>query len=631
MINYPFNARHLTTLLLAALLTTLSACAPLSLDSDSAETPEQALEAAQAESDRGEAQKYLLGMADRFRQDNNPEGARMLLRSDLMAEPSDESREQYFLLSMATANDLEDRDWAEALAEQLPLDLFQRYDQDLQREALKQQLAVYDLAAEPLNKALTLMAAGSVLDQDDPQRTNDRIWQALKQTPERQLQQAGNRSIGFDSQGWLELAMALREPGMTLDAQGRVIREWQANWAGHPAATDLPGELSLISMLSSERPQKIALALPMSGNLASAGKAIRDGFMAAFYTDGSDSAGDLEITVTDTSERDFADIYRELVKEGADLIVGPLDKDALGQAADLDERPVPVLGLNYLRDQRDAPSGLYQFGLSAEDEARQIADRLQADQLNQVLVMIPAGEWGDRVESALMERLQQNGGTALDVERFFNSDNLRSVVADVLGIDVSRQRAIDVEQTIGQNLEFEPRRRQDVDAIVMVAQPTTARQLKPLFAFYFAGDLPVYSPSLVYEGSPDPSRDRDLNQVRFTDIPWVLEEDDDLRDRVQEVFSGLDGQLGRLAALGADAYELGTRLPLMEQVPETRVDGLTGELAMENGRRIRRIQQWAYFRSGVPEELPPAVVVHDGFGESAPETRGSDGQRDLQE
>lgn len=33
------------------------------------------------------------------------------------------------------------------------------------------------------------------------------------------------------------------------------------------------------------------------------------------------------------------------------------------------------------------------------------------------------------------------------------------------------------------DVEFEPRRRQDADAIVMVAEPTVARQFKPLFAF----------------------------------------------------------------------------------------------------------------------------------------------------
>ena len=165
--------------------------------------------------------------------------------------------------------------------------------------------------------------------------------------------------------------------------------------------------------------------------------------------------------------------------------------------------PVPVLGLNYLPREVTAPDGLYQFGLSAEDEARQIANRLDAEGIDQILVLIPTGNWGDRLETALLDQLAENGGIALDIERYFREDNLRAVTADLLGITVSRDRAIDVERTAGIDVEFEPRRRQDADGIVMVAEPTVARQFKPLFAFYFGGDLPVYSPSI--EG-PGPER-----------------------------------------------------------------------------------------------------------------------------
>ncbi|MDX1636018.1 MAG: penicillin-binding protein activator, partial [Marinobacter sp.] len=455
----------------------------------------------------------------------------------------------------------------------------------------------------------------------------------LKRVPASAIRNRSEQAIGYDSQGWFELALMLREPGMSLEDQGKAIRSWQANWAGHPAASQLPSELSLITMLSQERPEKIALALPLSGPLASAGAAVRDGFMAAFYADPSADDFDIEITITDTHEKAFGNLYAELRKDNPDLIVGPLEKESLAAVMQQEAMPVPLLALNYYDQAQPPPRNLYQFGLSAEDEARQIARRLQQEGHKQVLALIPEGDWGNRVEQALRDALAQTGGVALDVQRFFRGDNLRAVTADLLGINTSRDRAIAIERTIGANVEFEPRRRQDVDAIVMVAQPTVARQFKPLFAFYFAGDLPVYAPSIVYEGRPDPSRDRDLNQVRFTDIPWVLTAENPRRREATQAFPTMGGQLGRLYAMGVDAYRLSKRLPLLRQVEGSSVEGLTGRLTMTDDGRIEREQMWAVFEQGTPRLLPepPATTdeQEDDAGAAVQRTGGQEGQQPL--
>ncbi|PTB90698.1 LppC family lipoprotein, partial [Marinobacter sp. B9-2] len=189
--------------------------------------------------------------------------------------------------------------------------------------------------------------------------------------------------------------------------------------------------------------------LPLEGPLATAGKAIRDGFLAAYYLDDSADRGETDIRIFNTAGTSFSDLYKQLSEQDIDLIVGPLEKEALAGLGSMNTLPVPALGLNYLPADTKPADGLYQFGLSAEDEARQIADRLAAEQLRQVLVLIPGGEWGDRVEAALLKRMASHDGVALDIERFYREDNLRAVTADLLGITVSRDRAIQVERTIG--------------------------------------------------------------------------------------------------------------------------------------------------------------------------------------
>ncbi len=620
------NSSRLAALLAMAMI--LAGCSPMSLNREAAQTPDEFIAVAQDMGDPVEAQRYLLKTADQLQGEGRHKEARTLLQSEPLTPPEPSLRAQYLLLAMAGAVALEDRDWARQIADGLGIDQYSQYREDLVPQAARLQVEIFRLARQPLQAAMTLIStpSGLVLPADE---RSDRIWQLLKRVPASRIRQQGEQAIGYDTQGWFELALMLRQPGISLEQQGKSIRQWQQNWSDHPAASQLPSELSLITRLSQERPEKIALALPLSGPLASVGAAVRDGFMAAFYSDPSAADYDITITVTDTHEQVFGNLYDELRKDNPDLIVGPLEKESLASVMQRDAMPVPLLALNYHDQPGEPPRDLYQFGLSAEDEARQIARRLQQEGQEQVLVLIPEGDWGNRVEQALREALGQRGGVALDVRRFFRDDNLRAVTADLLGINTSRDRAIAIERTIGQNVEFEPRRRQDVDAIVMVAQPNVARQFKPLFAFYFGGDLPVYSPSIIYEGRTDPSRDRDLDKVRFTDIPWVLQPDNPLRQDAIQAFPNMGAQLGRLFAMGVDAYRLSKRLPLLRQVEGSSVQGLTGRLTMGPEGRVQREQMWAIFEQGTPRVLPETEPTPAGETDE-PASSVNDRQQDSQ-
>ncbi|WP_228257411.1 penicillin-binding protein activator [Marinobacter sp. NP-4(2019)] len=602
MIKHCLTLRTLITVLLLTMLAT--GCASVNLEAQP-ETASQAIEVASSHSDRNEAQRYLLRSADWFQSQNDHESVRSILQSEPMAKPAGELKDQYLLLSMGSATALEDSAWARQLANQLQPDQFLNYERGLMARAATLQADTLQLADDNLSAAATLILLAQSDTRQNAQQIHDRIWQTLKATSDKQLSEQGGEIIGYEAQGWIELTGILRKPDMNLDQQGRAVRQWQNNWPGHPAAVTPPSELQLIASLAETRPEQITLALPLEGPLASAGKAIRDGFFAAYYDDQSADRSKTSIRVVNTAGQNFRDLYQELTREDQDLIVGPLEKEALQSLTDLNTLPVPVLGLNYLPQGTAAPGGLYQFGLSAEDEARQIADRLRQENNDQALALIPQGEWGDRLETALLERMAANGSTALDIERYFREDDFRAVVADLLGITASRERAIDVERTAGVNVEFEPRRRQDADAVVMVAEPTIARQFKPLFAFYFGGDLPVYSPSMVYEGSHDPSRDRDLNNVIFTDIPWVLDDQNEFRNTATQALPDMRGQLGRLFAMGADAWKLSKRLPLLRQVEGASIEGQTGVLTMASEGSIHRQQMWARFTNGTPQLLTP--------------------------
>ena len=607
MISFIPNFRNPATLL--AFLLLMSGCASVNLNTFDAPNAEEALTAAAGEPDRKLAHQYLLREAEGFLDRKQPQAARILLQSEQIANIDDSLRDLQQLLAMRTIIALEDTTWARQIASIVSPGQFLNYDRRQLNRVANLQTELYKLANQPSRAAMTLILLAESDTGANVQALHNRIWQTLKTTPDAALTSEAAKSIGYESQGWLELASLLRNPDLTIEQQGRAIRRWQSNWPGHPAAETLPDDLKMVASLAESRPEKIAMAMPLNGPLASAGAAIRDGFFAAYFREKANNPSDVSIRVFDTSSRPFSEIYQQLVNEEYDLIVGPLEKESLAVLGKMNSLPLSVLGLNYLPRGMEPPAGLYQYGLSAEDEARQIADRMTESGVKQILALIPMGNWGDRLEQALLAQLNARGGMALDIERYFREDNLRAVTADLLGVTVSRQRAIDVEQTAGIDVEFEPRRRQDADGIVMIAEPKIARQFKPLFAFYFGGDLPVYSSSMIYEGNPDPSRDRDLNGVIFTDTPWTLNDTDRFRDSAQEAMPELRGQLGRLFAMGADAWTLSNRLSLLRYMEGATVEGQTGLLSMDSTGGVRRIQLWAQFSNGAPEllESQPAL------------------------
>ena len=176
----------------------------------------------------------------------------------------------------------------------------------------------------------------------------------------------------------------------------------------------------------------------------------------------------------------------------------------------------------------------------------------------------------------------------------------------LLNIDESENRARTLRATLQTDLKFEPRRRQDADFVFMAAFPRQARQIPPQLKFFYAGDLPIYATSHIYDGRPDPAKDRDLDGVNFTDMPWLLgEQTTPLRQAVEAAWPSAGG-LRRLQALGADAYQLIPYLTLLRGSSYEEFAGATGRLTVGNDNRVRRTPLWARFSKGAPVPLAQA-------------------------
>ena len=422
------------------------------------------------------------------------------------------------------------------------------------------------------------------------------VWQNLERTNKQQLLTAFPNAADPQWRGWLALALINRQTDSEMQ---RELVQWRTENPGHPAANPLPGGLDYL-LASSSQNGKVALILPLSGQLAQAGKAVLDGFLAAHYADSSAGQATNEILVIDVGEFPSAsNAYGEALREGASIVVGPLSKEALADLATRPERPIPILALNRIHPILPAQgSALVQLSLAPEDEAISVAELAFGRGARRAIIITPAGDWGNKVETALRERWASLGGTIASNTTYSTYDDYSSSVTSALSLDASEQRASDLRTTIGINIEFTPRRRQDADAIFLLSHNgAEARSIRPLLAFHYAGDLPVYAISNIYNGIPD-ERNQDLNGIQLVETPWLLGANPDLLAALAT--GGVkSGNYTRLNALGADAYLVQSNFLRLQSGADALMRGNTGLLSMDPTLSIKRQLSPATFDAGV--------------------------------
>ncbi len=399
--------------------------------------------------------------------------------------------------------------------------------------------------------------------------------------------------------GWMELAQVVKlQMAQPAELTG-ALAAWRERFPEHPALQAyLTGLLEQQGLSSSDH---IAILLPRNGPYANVAAAVRDGFMAAWYQQQSSHRPQLRFYDSSNLEETLR-TYQQAVLQGAQWVVGPLDKDAVNMLMQMESLPQPVLALNQIEDASSFLPNLYQFGLAPEDEAEQVAERAWLEGHQRALILTPSGNWGDRIGERFRQRWESLGGQVLESQRYNPSENdFSPPIRQLLSIDESKARILALEQLLGMQLESEVRRRNDADFIFLAARPKQGRQLGPQLKFHHAGNLPIYATSHIYSGIADSEKDRDLGHISFVDTPWLLDDERDStlsRSRLQELIPGVKGQYARLYAMGIDSYNLLANLEPLREQPGRTFSGKSGTLYLDTYNRLHRLLAWADMQKG---------------------------------
>jgi len=402
----------------------------------------------------------------------------------------------------------------------------------------------------------------------------------------------------------------------TVNLEASIIT-WQQRYPDHPALVNIIPEIIDTSRQLAEQPSQVALLLPFTGKYNDASIAIREGFMAAWYESRDDKP---IIKIYNTDTENVVAKYAQAITEGADFVVGPLQKPAITKLIEQSDITVTTLVLNQYDGEYDisnssSPSPLpaiIQFGLSPEEEAKQVAERAWFDGRARAISITTGDERSRRIHDAFASHWQEIGGTLLEhVNIGQDVKELSNPVKSVLNIDQSEQRSKTLRSKLQRSLKTETRRRQDVDLIFMAVPPNIARQLVPQLRYYGTEDIALYSISNIYTGNINTREDSDINGVLFVDMPWVIDPENEyspLNRMIERYQKPSLSAYKRLYAFGIDAYRLIPRLAELSLQPTQQYVGKTGYIKINEGGQVQRRLIWAQFVDGKPELTDAAIL-----------------------
>ncbi len=424
---------------------------------------------------------------------------------------------------------------------------------------------------------------------------NDQLmWQDLIRLPERRLVELANKTRDRVLAGWFERAAIHKRYAHDPKAREAAVQRWAMANPNHPASRDVTVDPRFTGKAQVSRPQKVALLLPLEGELSAAGQAIRDGFMSAYKAQGSS----VQVVSYNTNDGPITSIYSRAVADGADMVIGPLTKDRVMQLSQLGDLPVTTLALNYIdrfsnTSMMAAHPNFFQYSLAPEDEGKQIAEFTWQEGHRSAIIIRRKSDWSPRAAGAFIDTWRSLGGEIAE-EHEYSDENLAQMVKQVMQFNKYRKgRTTYRTLPSGLRVAVQPRRRNDADLIVMMSSPIEGRQIIPALDYYFAKDIPVYATRHVYADLQFNKDDSDMKGVRFTAIPWAF------------IKSEKDSR-GLLHAMGMDAFLLQESLGLL--IDQGFLQGMTGRLTMQPDQRIERRTDWGVFNEdGKVVRLPAST------------------------
>jgi len=338
----------------------------------------------------------------------------------------------------------------------------------------------------------------------------------------------------------------------------------------------------------------IALILPLkssSPSLVLSANAVQQGFLAA----ANSLLREYPVRIYSSVDegRDVLDHYRQAIANGALAVAGPLTRPGVALLAGYSGITVPTLALNFTEQKSDS-SKLFFFGLVPETEARQAAQLAYAAKLRDATIINTGTALSKRLSAAFADEWKKLGGN-ITAEVLYKENDDTNVLSNLPTAPWLVEPVIDPITVISESGEVStiaPKRIGPPpvapgNVAFLASDNRQARLIRP----YLNPTLPVYATSQVFNIQSDTLTNYDLNDIRFVDMPWLLQPDHAAVMVYPHAGTALDTDKERLYAYGIDSYRV-LHILIKNNLRTLPLDGVTG--------RIRLVDKNMFHRDAVP-------------------------------
>ena len=458
-------------------------------------------------------------------------------------------------------------------------------------------------------------------------RQNEFAWRPTWRILNNSLLQGKSTNFPFGTyaKGWLDFSN--NSLGFfSSESINQSFIEWKNTWPEHPVTKTIEGEW--ISRNPSSIIKKLAIILPLTGSLGSAGKAIQEGILTSVFMEGR---VDIEIQFFDSGARTIPEIFNRVLAFSPNLVIGPLTKTNTYTFKQLNKNKLSSILLNYTtiaNSNTEATIALPEAEIVQTTQKKEGKKRKRRNRRNKNEVKTTPRSKTSKTTKISKRKVQLEVGlkedndlsTILDLiarshkrpnvllfysisdryqnlaNNFFekwpvenppiksipfeNTSRLDLAVKEGLHINHSESRQTEVRRVLNRQITFTSRKRKEIDVIVLLAEPGVVHLVKPAINFYHGNDIPLVT---ISSGVTDKFTQRrkisDIEGLIFTSYNLRANKDPILR-QFGDSWEDYPTQKRNFLALGADAFRLTLLLEYSNFTENFQFSGASGNFVL---------------------------------------------------
>lgn len=383
------------------------------------------------------------------------------------------------------------------------------------------------------------------------------------------------------------------------------IRQWLTTNKTSEVANNLPLQVQNYLAISQQKNQNVAVLLPLSGRLSGQGKAIQQGILSAYYNKlalpTSQYSVQASIEFIDTGS---LPTIKETISPDSlleyDTIIGPLLRTHIEQINGFNLRGKQQLLLNQSENLiQEEDSVVASFSLSPEQEAEQLVALMRKNNIKNPVLINDGTTVTKRMNDAFVDawaasELTYTGATSLQQIQYTDNISMRVGITSALDVLQSKKRIQQLSNLSQERVYSVTRNRRDIDAFVVFAKPNDVELINPIIetsiSLFTSEQIPVFATSYSYDHKQSKNSQRDLRNLVFVDMPWLLPEgrNNELSSSVDTLFNQPPSAFLRLFAFGYDSLALIDNLAQLSTFAHMSVNGLSGVLSINQNQALIR-------------------------------------------